>query len=152
MTGRQLVFCYVMLLTSALNLYWNRRDPWKTTNCTLQFSEHHSFFKQKWLYLVSSLQRPNIVSKYSWISQIQIPSYGLEILFRSIESLNYREVDRRIYRGSYMSSHILLNLLNKLGKKDKMEACRTFYLFFPTSLINPIIQEHECSVLVIIWD
>ena len=55
-----------------------------------------------------------------------------------------------------MSTHVLLNLLNELGKRDKMrglpsilslfrnEACRAFYLFFATSLINSIIQEHEC--------
>ena len=54
-----------------------------------------------------------------------------------------------------MSAHVLLNLLNKLGKRDKMrglpsilslfrkcEVCRAFYLFFATSLINSIIQEH----------
>ena len=41
-----------------------------------------------------------------------------------------------IYRGSYMSAHVLLNLLNELGKRNKM---RGFYLFFATSLINPII-------------
>ena len=29
-----------------------------------------------------------------------------------------------------MSAHVLLNLLNELGKRDKMEACRAFYLFF----------------------
>ena len=49
-----------------------------------------------------------------------------------------------IYRGSYMSAHVLLNLLNELGKRDKCKACRAFYLFFATSLINSIIQEHEC--------
>ena len=50
-----------------------------------------------------------------------------------------------------MSAHVLLNLLNELGKRGKMrglpvkcEACRAFYLFFATSLINSIIQEHEC--------
>ena len=43
-----------------------------------------------------------------------------------------------------MSAHVLLNLLNELGKKIKYEACRAFYLFFETSLINLIIQEHEC--------
>ena len=37
-----------------------------------------------------------------------------------------------------MSAHVLLNLLNELGKRD------AFYLFFATSLINSIIQEHEC--------
>ena len=49
-----------------------------------------------------------------------------------------------INRASYMSAHVLLNLLNELGKRDKMLACRAFYLFFATSLINPIIQGHEC--------
>ena len=35
-----------------------------------------------------------------------------------------------------MSAHVLLNLLNELRKRDKM---RGFL-----SLINSIIQEHEC--------
>ena len=39
-----------------------------------------------------------------------------------------------------MSAHVLLNLLNELGKRDQM---RAFYLFFAMSLINSIIQEHE---------
>ena len=43
-----------------------------------------------------------------------------------------------------MSAHVLLNLLNKLGKRDEMPGCRAFYLIFATSLINSIIQEHEC--------
>ena len=41
-----------------------------------------------------------------------------------------------------MSAHVILNLLNKLMNRDKM---RGFYLFFfAKSLINSIIQEHEC--------
>ena len=43
-----------------------------------------------------------------------------------------------------MSACVLLNLLNKLGKRDTSEACRAFYLFFPTSLIKSVIQEQEC--------
>ena len=43
-----------------------------------------------------------------------------------------------------MSAHILLNLLNDLGKEIKCEACPAFYLFFVTSFINSITQEHEC--------
>ena len=38
-----------------------------------------------------------------------------------------------INRGSYMSAHLLLNLLKELRKKIKCEACRAFYLFFATS-------------------
>ena len=29
-----------------------------------------------------------------------------------------------VHRGSYMSAHVLLNLLNEMGKKIKCEACR----------------------------
>ena len=38
-----------------------------------------------------------------------------------------------------MSAHVLLNLFNELGKRDQMRG-----LPFATSLINSIIQEHEC--------
>ena len=34
---------------------------------------------------------------------------------------------------------LLLNLLNDLGKAIKCEACRAFYCFFATSLINSIL-------------
>ena len=35
-----------------------------------------------------------------------------------------------------MSAHVLLNLLSKLRKIDKMRGLSTFYFFFATSLIN----------------
>ena len=40
-----------------------------------------------------------------------------------------------------MNAHVLLNLLNAFKKIDKI---RAFYRFVATSLINSIIQEHEC--------
>ena len=43
-----------------------------------------------------------------------------------------------------MSAHVLLNLLNKLGKRDKMRGLPQHFISFATSLINSIIQEHEC--------
>ena len=43
-----------------------------------------------------------------------------------------------------MSALVLLNLLNELGKEIKCEACRAFYLYFATSLINSIKHELEC--------
>ena len=43
-----------------------------------------------------------------------------------------------------MSAHVLLNLLNELGKRDKMVGLPSIYLFFAMSLINSIIQKHEC--------
>ena len=49
-----------------------------------------------------------------------------------------------------MSAHVLLILLNELGKRDEMRGLSSIYLFFATSLINSIIQEHECEILFII--
>ena len=46
-------------------------------------------------------------------------------------------------RGSYVSVHVLLNLLNKLGKRDKMPGLPSILSLFATSLINSI-QEHKC--------
>ena len=41
-----------------------------------------------------------------------------------------------------MSAHVSLNLLSEL--RDKMRGMPSIYIFFATSLINSIIQEHEC--------
>ena len=49
-----------------------------------------------------------------------------------------------------MSAHVLLNLSNKLMKMINCDACRAFYRFFATSLINSIIQKQECRILFII--
>ena len=35
-----------------------------------------------------------------------------------------------IYRGSYMSAHVLLNLLKKLGKRDKMRGLLSILSLF----------------------
>ena len=42
-----------------------------------------------------------------------------------------------------MIPQFLKNLLNKLGKTDKMGGLPCTYHFFATSLINSIIQEQE---------
>ena len=42
-----------------------------------------------------------------------------------------------------MNAHVLLNLLNELRKRDKMWGLPSFYLFFATSSINSVIQEHK---------
>ena len=41
-----------------------------------------------------------------------------------------------------MSAHVLLKLLNELGKRDQMRGLPK--LFFTASLIHSKIQEHEC--------
>ena len=49
------------------------------------------------------------------------------------------KLENNVNRRSYMSACILLNLLNELGKVIKGEACRAFYYFFATNLINSIM-------------
>ena len=39
-------------------------------------------------------------------------------------------LDKCTYRGSYMSAHVLLNLLNELGKRDKMWGLPSILSFF----------------------
>ena len=38
---------------------------------------------------------------------------------------------RIYYRGSYMSAHVLLDLLNELGKSDKMRGLPSILSLFP---------------------
>ena len=39
-------------------------------------------------------------------------------------------VDHVLNRGSYMSAHVLLNLLNELGKRDKMRGLPSILSLF----------------------
>ena len=43
-----------------------------------------------------------------------------------------------------MSAHVLLILLNELGKSDKMRGVPSILYLFRNELMNSIIQEHEC--------
>ena len=43
-----------------------------------------------------------------------------------------------------MSAHVLLYLLNELGKRDKMRGFPSILSFYTMSLKNSIIQEHKC--------
>ena len=50
-----------------------------------------------------------------------------------------------------MSAHVLLGLLNELGKKIKCEALLSILPLFPNEFKKSIIQGHECKILFIIW-
>ena len=43
-----------------------------------------------------------------------------------------------------MIANVLLHLFNELEKSNTMRGLASIGLFFATSLINTIIQEHEC--------
>ena len=43
---------------------------------------------------------------------------------------NFINEDCYIYKGSYMSAHVLLNFLNELGKRDKMRGLPSILSLF----------------------
>ena len=43
-----------------------------------------------------------------------------------------------------MSAHVVLNLLNELGKSNKMRGLPSILLLFRIEFNNSIIQKHEC--------
>ena len=49
-----------------------------------------------------------------------------------------------------MSGHVLLNLLNNLGKRDKCEACKAFYHFLARSLIKARIMKNQSYRMIIV--
>ena len=48
------------------------------------------------------------------------------------------------YRGSYMSAHVLLNLLNKLRKRDKMRSLPSILSLFRNEFNTFNNTEHKC--------
>ena len=51
------------------------------------------------------------------------------------------QIKFEINRGSYISAHVLSNLLSKLRKTDKMQGLPSILHLFVISSINSIIQE-----------
>ena len=52
------------------------------------------------------------------------------INFLRIFPMQYQRFPNYINRGSYMSAHVLLNLLNELGKRDKMRGLPSILSLF----------------------
>ena len=58
------------------------------------------------------------------------PSFGDREKCKEIIAIRYLTFYSLLNRGSYMSAHVLLNLLNELGKRDKMRGLpRILYPF-----------------------
>ena len=49
-------------------------------------------------------------------------------------NITIKEENRYLHRGSYMSAHVLLNLLNELGKRDKMRGLPSILSLFRNEL------------------
>ena len=94
-------------------------------------------FHDKLYYPISGVDK----SQHIYMPQINHIS---NILPHAPPLTQLEDLEKVIYRVSYMSAHVFGNYLMHWGKEIKCEACRAFYPFFATSLMNSIIQEHEC--------
>ena len=80
-----------------------------------------------WFTVVYTAEwRPSPVIPISTTSPCIVPiSLSSSVLFSSINGLF-----PWLYRRSYMSAHVLLNLLNELGKRDKMRGLPSILSLF----------------------
>ena len=60
----------------------------------------------------------------------------LNILVYVTLPLSHANYNQNIYRGSYISAHVLLKLLKKLGKRDKMRGLPSVLSLFCNKLNN----------------
>ena len=56
----------------------------------------------------------------------------------------YEKKDDQSHRAYYMSAHVLLNFIKQVDEKRLNARLAEHFISFATSLINSIIQEHEC--------
>ena len=101
---------------------------------------------------IISWDGPNIFSfrfTILWLTLCQINTH-IEIEVRVKMSLICEQWIQYILLQCSDSAHVLLNLLNSLGKKEKMQGFAEHLIGFPPlNLINSIIQEYECKILFI---
>ena len=74
-------------------------------------------------------------------------AHFLDLYFFNLKKKILCSMRNDIHIGSYRSAHILLNLLNKLRKRDKMPGFPSILSLFKqlvSKLVNSIILEHEC--------
>ena len=60
--------------------------------------------------------------------------YLMDRTFKTANSADPGEMPQSVYRGSNMSAHVLLNLLNELGKSDKMRGLSSILPLFRNEL------------------
>ena len=62
------------------------------------------------LVRIANREVPDLI----WVCPVCLGIFGRQLVFKMLEHLSYG------HRGSYMSAHVLLYLLNELGKRDKI--------------------------------
>ena len=116
-------------------------------------TDHHLELLSLKIGCTGSSESTHVKVPHYWKSHVaaHIKSLIVLCLVVSIEAAYYEFCCILLYginKGSNMSAHDLLNLLNELGISDKMRGLPSILSFFATSLINSIMQVHECKILL----
>ena len=61
-------------------------------------------------------------------------SHSTKSMKRALRPTNQIVTSNCLYRGSYMSAHVLLNLFHELGKRDKMPGLSSILSLFRNEL------------------
>ena len=101
-------------------------------------TKHHLEFLSLTGGCTGSSESTLVKMPHCWKSHIMahlsIPKVNLKLLFKPIIVLNkflYPYLKHlNLNRGSYMSAHVLLNLLTELRKRDKMRGLPSILFFF----------------------
>ena len=64
---------------------------------------------------------------HAWDSLVYSP---LKMCLPIAGGSHRNKISVKLYRGSYMSAYVLLNLLNELGKRDKMRGLSSILSLF----------------------
>ena len=94
----------------------------KPENHLLELTHFSSSVPDKQSFIPLHLPRMEIISPspHSKYSERSIP----------IQDIGSSVVSSEIYRGSYISAHVLLDLLHELGKRDKMRGLPSILSLF----------------------
>ena len=101
--------------------------------------------------LVSSQPEPSVwqclvcipSSEYPVLQEYVIVMPSSDELMSPLEGV-FGEMQTEIHRGSHMSAHILLNLLNEMGKRDNMRGLLSILSLVRNELDKFNKHEHEC--------
>ena len=94
---------------------------------------------QRFSSFITSLSPPFWKRCFYWVCLVfpfRFPKRLIEVACEINLSYSFSPINshRSLYRGSYMSAHVLLNLLNELGKRDKMRGLLSILSLFRNEL------------------
>ena len=91
-------------------------------------SAHDNIYQNvvtEWFWAISVNSGSKVLNTFSLATQLSMKKLSAYLGFKENAAAQYC-----LHRGSYMSAHVLLNLLNELRKRDKMRGLSSILSLF----------------------